>query len=906
MRFLPALTCIALILPACGDDDSGSNNNTCGEGFLYEAGRCVPIFDACSGSAEIPVLGGGCQPVGVTECASGFESDGEGGCEPTLPSEPCPPGTMARIGLTECQPVGITECAQGFVSDGEDGCEAILPADPCPNGYLAIIGHEECQPIGDCGTDTWGVIEIDATTVFVDASADASGADGSQAAPFVTIQQAYDVVQPDGQIAVAAGEYVERLALGKPVRLSGRCAELVTIRGGWLMEAKPPVSIGAGGSGTTIRGVTLTGDAEGLRIEDADDVTLSESQVLDAGEPGIYAIRSGLSLDRVLVAGNAQLGAILGGSVTTITGSVVRDTQPAASGEYGRGIDAECDPTGLSCGHLTVEGSLVSANAEYGVFVQGVEATITRSVIRDTISNGSGEKGRGINARCDPVSHGMGCSSLAVSGSLIAGNTEQGIFVEGVDATIIGTVVRDTHASTSDGGGRGVHAQCDPDGQGCGSLSLVGSLVARNAGVGFFVSGVEATITHSVVRDTQLVDVADTGRGINAQCDPYGLACGSLALSRSLIAGNVELGVFVSGMETTIESAVIRDTQTDSHGIGGRGINAQCDPYGLECGNLHASSSIVASNAEIGVFVSVDEALIEGLVVRDTQPTAFGEDGRGINAQCDVDGRGCGLLDLNGSVVAGNSGIGISILGTETTINGSVVRDTQPDTEGQGGRGINARCSPDEGCGPLDMVGSLVAGSSNVGINLHGVATTLSGVIVLDTRENTEGRWAGDIGHGVYARCFEDTFDCGALEMVGCLVDSSYTAGVGVRGGSGSISDSVVRSVLPRLLDDALGYGVQVEGLPGAEPAVFDVSNSLIQDAALAGILYFLAGGTVSGTQISGVQYTVVMNQGANPVIKDDNDLSGSIESEPTWASMDPSPAPEPALPADVVEPYEP
>ncbi|MFC1482507.1 hypothetical protein ACFL51_01745 [Myxococcota bacterium] len=105
---------------------------------------------------------------------------------------------------------------------------------------------------------------------------------------------------------------------------------------------------------------------------------------------------------------------------------------------------------------------------------------------------------------------------------------------------------------------------------------------------------------------------------------------------------------------------------------------------------------------------------------------------------------------------------------------------------------------------------------------------------------------------------------------------------------------------------DTYGYGVQVEGIPGAPRTEFHVIDSQIRDAALAGILYYLAGGTVSGSRIDGVQYTVVMNQGANPVVMDDNELTGTRESEPEWSSMDPSPTPAPTLPADVGEPVGP
>jgi hypothetical protein len=128
---------------------------------------------------------------------------------------------MEMIGQTECQPVGVIECADGFVSDGEAGCDAILPPgpDPCPFGTMEVLGYTECQPIGDCGTGTWGNITTDATTVYVDATADASGADGSDASPFTTIADALAVVEPGGQIAVAAGDYVERLVINKSATL---------------------------------------------------------------------------------------------------------------------------------------------------------------------------------------------------------------------------------------------------------------------------------------------------------------------------------------------------------------------------------------------------------------------------------------------------------------------------------------------------------------------------------------------------------------------------------------------------------------------------------------------------------------------------------------------------------------
>ena len=107
---LTASLLVAVSPAGCGDDGgtngNQNNNQPCPQGHEPHGRACVPVFDECPGPAEIAVLGGGCRPVGVTQCATGFASDSEGGCDPILPSDPCPAGTMEVIGETECQPVG--------------------------------------------------------------------------------------------------------------------------------------------------------------------------------------------------------------------------------------------------------------------------------------------------------------------------------------------------------------------------------------------------------------------------------------------------------------------------------------------------------------------------------------------------------------------------------------------------------------------------------------------------------------------------------------------------------------------------------------------------------------------------------------------------------------------------------
>jgi len=113
----------------CGGDDgeTGSTTTTttteapCGPGELELAdGRCQPPglpLDMPCPPGEAPLEDGSCQAAGVppSECGDGFTSDGEGGCEPILPKDPCPDGLMAIPGL-----VGLVHPSLARAAVGDD------------------------------------------------------------------------------------------------------------------------------------------------------------------------------------------------------------------------------------------------------------------------------------------------------------------------------------------------------------------------------------------------------------------------------------------------------------------------------------------------------------------------------------------------------------------------------------------------------------------------------------------------------------------------------------------------------------------------------------------------------------------------------------------------------------------
>lgn len=1013
---------MALAAGICGCKNNAGqtnlNNNRCSPGFESQGPACVPVFDDCPAPNEIPTAGGGCMQVGVPVCSVAFEPDGLGGCEPILPAEPCPAGTIEVLGQTECQPVGVRQCGQGFVSDGQGGCEPVLPAETCSATTMEVLGQTVCQPISDCGQTTWGNIVPDSTTVFVDANYGGGDSDGSDASPFTTIADALVVVQSNGQIAVAAGQYIERLSFNIPVRLQGRCAELVTIRGAFFLGMdRPPVTVSSGGSGTIIRGVTLTGDDAGLVLNGAQSVVVEHVRVADTpnmgvvltdgadavlrralvtgcSPMGIQSLDSSLTLETSVVrdtqsdgngsfghgvearcgaqqtcgaititgsiiSRNTESGVLVRGVQTGIDSTVVRDTRPhASSGRFGVGITADCDRDLGICGTLSVAQSVLSANRSAGLYILGTDTDLTATVVRDTLADEHQEHGYGIQASCDAVL--VLCPSLALTESVFAQNRHTGILVSGATATIHSAVVRDTSGYDADpDSGVGIRARCGADPEDCGALSVYGSLVAGNHLAGVMTFGVEATVGTSIVRDTQLgLGEADSAAGITALCSSSG-SCGSLTLQTTIVKENRVGGIALFGVPTTIEQSLVADTlPRDTDGTDGFGIGSFCSQNG-QCSTLSVSSSLVSANRFSGIYTSGTHTTVTGTVVANTlSQQSDGDGGRGLTAECDYGTSTCGTLELDQSVVTGNEEVGIVSLGNQVLIQRTIVRDTlglehrplsgpgiaslcnpltgscrslsvvnslvagnrgagilaggvevtvtsttvvdtQPElATGRFGRGIDVECDPETlACGALTVADSLVKANYDIGIYISGVSAAISAVTVTDTAANPSEPWEFPSGAGVVAQCGPVTGTCGSVELRNSLIRSATGSGVSVHGVSGWVETTAVVAVQARSSDNAYGYGVQISGTVETGPPTFDVRSCLIQDASLAGILFYGGSGTVAGSVIGGGLYAVAASVGSGPTIADDNELEGTVENGLFWGSFDPCPAPVPTLP---------
>ncbi|MBW2454760.1 MAG: right-handed parallel beta-helix repeat-containing protein [Deltaproteobacteria bacterium] len=544
------------------------------------------------------------------------------------PHQP-PPCDEHELGLPDgsCIRPGVPPdgCGEGFVHDGEYGCEPLLPAEPCPAGLMAVPGDETCRSIMECGDGKWGDLPVDDTTLYVDGSYAGGDGNGSESQPWATIGAALATAAPGRLIVVAAGSYNESLRIeDKAVRLWGRCPEQVAIEAtGQSVGPCPPTAlcILGGADGTEVGGLALRGPGQGIVLTGSEGVLVDRVRVHDNGSRGI-GVESTLGPTSIHVRGslieqNHDIGLAVSGSDAIVDATVVRATLPhPSSGSGGIGINVElachntstglqCDPTARASANVTH--SLIEQNHEVGIFAVGADVTVDATVVRATLprlSDQMGGMGIEIQAWCTHTPTGVLCdpaarASASVTHSLIEQNHEVGLFVVGSDAIIDATVVRDTLPRVSDQAhGVGVNIQlgcsdatigmqCDPTAP--ANATVVRSLIEESYDFGLFVHGSNATVDRSVVRAT-LHSVANQrgGLGIHVQLacfyTPTGLQCDPAARStanvtHSLAEQNHEFGLSVFGSDATVYGSVVRATSPrgSNHSFGD-GVALRCAP----------------------------------------------------------------------------------------------------------------------------------------------------------------------------------------------------------------------------------------------------------------------------------------------------------------------------------------
>jgi len=460
----------------------------------------------------------------------------------------------------------------------------------CDTGYLDDDG--ECVSAA-CGTGTWGNLELDESTVYVDVAA-AEGGDGSEAAPFTSIQAGLDAAgdADGGMVAVAAGTYPETLELGyghDGVHLAGRCRELVIIDASVGEEGTPGIEADPKSSEVEVSGVTVSGSRYVGLLVGSETVTIRESTVAESEWIGVGAYQAAihattLTMEACEVRGNATGGVFALDSNTSVTlrETTIEDTQPDKNGEGGYGIQIH---GGAS---LDAEACEIRGNTAVGVTLaeSGTSVTLQGTTIEDTLPDENGEGGAGIQ-----VSDG---ASLQAEGCGIKGNTTLGVLAYDSDTsvTLRETTIEGTLPDDNEVGGYGfqVHGGASLDAESC--------QVRGNTAVGVAVkdSGTSVTLRGTTIEDNQPGEDGAFGYGIGVQDGA------SLHAEACEVGGNTAVGVLATdtGTSVTLGDTRIASTMRGEEYTVGIGVAAQ------ESASVVATGIDVSSNEGVGLYVFND------------------------------------------------------------------------------------------------------------------------------------------------------------------------------------------------------------------------------------------------------------------------------------------------------------
>jgi len=324
--------------------------------------------------------------------------------------------------------------------------------------------------------------------------------------------------------------------------------------------------------------------------------------------------------------------------------------------------------------------------------------------------------------------------------------------------------------------------------------------------LGFRGAGVTVAGSEQVLIDGVWIHDTD-GAGLAAQDAPPRST--ALTVRASLVENAIEYGVFAAGVvDTLIEDVVVRGTQPSSAGHGW-GLTLQIDEATLKQANATVRRAIVDGNAEVGLMVHGAIVEVEGTLVRDTQPNAQNRFGRGFVIQTVASLHPPADVTANGVVVEGARDAGILVAASQAVIENSVVRDVLPNLDvGDRGNGIGAQPDPMTGARPTVVVRqSLVERASENGMFFGGADLRLEGVWVRDSQPIDDGSY----GRGISIQYGPGSDPTSTGEIRGCRVERSHDGGIFISSSIVDIDSTLVSDTRVSEIDDDRGIGIVVQ-----------------------------------------------------------------------------------------------
>jgi len=761
----------------------------------------------------------------------------------------------ARAGTTDVpgddfEPMaGVDSCPAGWTF-GNRSCDPALSL-RCPVRTSALPGGS-CTATGDdrCTSGAFPSVPSDATdrpVIHVSGTANPSVADGSRARPHATVRAAVSAAGARALILIAAGMYVENVAVTTDLMLVGTCPGLVILVG---VEFVPTVEVSGSGR-LAVRDLEIRDGIVGCAVRDGavaslrnvrlvqtytqavlvtgrgSSATLQDVGILDTlsfATPGhgIHVEAGGsLTAERTSVSGSREAGVAARSSGTVrLTDSIVRNTvPPARDSTFGGGCRAD------GGARITLERTVVDTSTEEGVSVTGAgtELVVRDTVVSRTRAGATQLFGGAVNvldgAHAD-LRH-LTAHTLS-SPAIIAGN---GGSIDITDSTVRGVVSLGTHDDGSPNFGIGLVAQN-------GRLTATGVIVDEVEGLGALVreGGSVLRCTRCIIRSVRPAPGTRSGLAISVQ------ASGRLELTQSAVhGGTYGLNATGAGSIAVVDRSLLHDTGALGANVNTTGVVVS-EGARVELRHAHVANwnYVLGLAAEVGSTLDVSDSLLQSdpdpahiagagvvaqlgasiVVLRTTvsSATGYGFSASGIGSTATVtaslaqgvhgygsyEGVGIGAVrgarvDVVDSIVRDTRGAAAlsQDVGSQLTVHGVLVDGAQAWREWRG-YGIDAATG-----GRIIVWNSLVRRASPAGIICQGVASgmTLTDTWVLDTTASSLG-----LGFGVYASegCHIDAERLAISGSAGSAIVAVSSPSVTLGGGGSStinVTDLFVRDV---------------------------------------------------------------------------------------------------------------
>jgi len=713
----------------------------------------------------------------------------------------------------------------------------------CDSGYLDDDG--ECVPAA-CGTGTWGNLELDESTVYVNIAA-AEGGDGSEAAPFTSIQAGLDAAG-DGTVALAAGTYTENLELSSVhagLALRGRCAHLVSIDGSGGEKSSATVAVeGAASEAFAISGLTITGGRyAGLQLKSG-DLAVEDATVTSNYRYGILAgdnASSGdakLAMTRVAASRNLPLD------------------EPVVTTWYGRGLQAQYGA------EVRVVDSAIDENTGIGLMVYDAETSVSveDSSVSATAADPSGYYGMGAEVHDATVSF---------TDCVVADNGFGGVAAEGGALHLSGVTLSGTQAGP-EGAVGAILAWAGAE------VALEGCTLSSNMDYGIWVGeGAEVSLTGVGISGTRVSGQV----GFEHEGDTYAMAAAIMASDGGILHAtdctlqdNEVFGAMVMEVGTVVnlfDTDILDTITSEAQGGNIQWANAVAVTGGAV---LTAEGGSWTDNAVTGLHVieGGSFAELDGVTISGTFPTLNSSDGNSLgNGPGIVVSLGGGVL-AKSCVLSENTRYAAASWGEGSSL-------TMEDCELSGTLSSAHDDSLSSGWGVLAMSGSALVltdceleDNPMIAVMVDGWGTTarLDGVTIASTRHagdfytvaagvvsqneatltasnlqvsSTEGPALYVVGDETHATCsgcrFQDNQFAGAIVVDNATLD---------------IADSLVENTSAQE-NIGGGVGIYADPLISGSPPALSVSTTTIRGNAVAGVWltgqgsYSFSGNTIHG-----------------------------------------------------------